>query len=229
LERVTKLYRKSCDALEETKSEQVKLYAQTAQLQKQFDQLKADKANEIHQLQLNLQSLERQRDAEKQELNARLSQQQQIVKKSEQEMDQLLSTQQKMAMSWKDEAKAMADNYEKLIHDLKNQLDKTTQRYEETNAGLVRSNVLKEELSQQLTQEKQMQARLHQMVKAAESKAQESARQVQDLLVREQELLNEKKYLRASTLLLFRLTFNFRACRRSIGVREGTFGERESG
>lgn len=50
----------------------------------------------------------------------------------------------------------MSEKYESIIQGLKVELDKQSQRYDEVQSELVKAQVMKEELSQQLKQEKQV-------------------------------------------------------------------------
>jgi hypothetical protein len=85
-----------------------------------------------------------------------------------------------------------------MLVELKDQLDQSRAQLHQLNEQYVRTCTLKDELTQQLQQDQQNHHRLHAMIKNAETRAQAAQHQLQQLIAKERELVNEKKLLRKS-------------------------------
>lgn len=108
----------------------------------------------------------------------------------------------------KEESKKTVENYEELMEEARKQLVASQRKIDQLNEKCIELSTVKEDLMSELTTEKRNQSKLHLLVRNAETRAQTSALQVQDLLARERQVLNEKKDLRKTMTLNHEFTFN---------------------
>lgn len=64
------------------------------------------------------------------------------------------------------------------------------------NEKCIQLGTLKDELAEELNAERKNHSKLHSLIKTVEQRAQNSARQIQEMLGRERELLSERKDFR---------------------------------
>ncbi|KAJ1569076.1 hypothetical protein HK096_004301, partial [Nowakowskiella sp. JEL0078] len=111
------------------------------------------------------------------------------------EMQQLLTEQRRTGDRWKDDSKKMTSDYESVISELKSSIVKANSKIETLEESLVRSNAQRTDAIQQVSEEKKVASRLHTLLQAVESRSESVNKQIQLLLVKENEWISEKKHL----------------------------------
>jgi chromosome segregation ATPase len=107
-------------------------------------------------------------------------------------------------LSRKEESKRAADNYEHLLEEARQKLAAAQSKIDVLNEKCIQLATLKDDLTDELNEERKNHSKLHSLIKGAEQRAQNSARQIQDMLGRERELLNERKDFRKCSSQLIR-------------------------
>jgi chromosome segregation ATPase len=157
-----------------------------SQLQLNRDQLSRDNATALMHLQTKY-------EAEIADLNNKLKSMSSAYDKQNTEIQQLLQAQQKLGRQWKDESQRSKQKFEQFIEDLAQQIKVTRDQLEATRMDLTRSNQTRDELEQQIQEEKKSHAQLHAILQEAEARAQSASSQVRLLLDREASLISQVK------------------------------------
>lgn len=111
------------------------------------------------------------------------------------DLQQLLADQRKTGDKWKEESNSIKSHYESALNDTRAQLTRMTTRCEDLEEQINRIQLQKRELLHAMTEEKKNTSRNFQLLQHAEAKADAATRQIQHLLLRENEILQDKKNL----------------------------------
>ena len=111
------------------------------------------------------------------------------------EIQQLLQEQKQTAEKWKSETVQMQSHYQDLITKNKITLDQYKSRISELELHVHKGNHQKRELFDQITQEKKEFISMNSKIQILESRNEQSSRQIQILVAKEAELIEQNKYL----------------------------------
>jgi hypothetical protein len=188
----------------DSKEERLKYFTTLNETESRLALVKEE--SEKHQLAVSLEKAATQRaHAEAVSvLTNKLNQENEIRLKLNKEMQSLLADQQRATNQWKEESRAMSKKYEQLVNELQNQLNQQRTAFEQLREKYARLEALKDDIQSQLSDKHNEETRILQQLKTSDSKNLIATRQIQELIKREHELIDEKKQLRK----LFSLSVN---------------------
>jgi len=195
LDDVYRRVRRSERELEDSKEEHVKLLNKISEYEHQIKQVKQEKEKKEQEYLSELQIITQKYDSKIKELSINLEHATESYSKVSQEYQQLLSEQRKMSDKWKMESQDISDHYEVIISDLRSQIKRAATKIEELTEQQSKVAILKNELMNQVNEEKKEQTKLHHLLKSSDERAENFEKKIKELLIKQNEIMQEKKQL----------------------------------
>jgi len=195
LDDVYRRVRRSERELEDSKEEHVKLLNKISEYEHQIKQVKQEKEKKEQEYLSELQIITHKYDSKVKELSLNLENATESYSKVSQEYQQLLSEQRKMSDKWKVESQDISDHYEVIISDLRAQIKRAATKIEELTEQQSKVALLKNELMNQVNEEKKEQTKLHHLLKSSDERADNFEKKIKELLIKQNEIIQEKKQL----------------------------------
>ncbi|CAI8004578.1 Sodium channel and clathrin linker 1 [Geodia barretti] len=129
------------------------------------------------------------------ELQQTLRVREQSHNKSVEELRDMLTSQFQVATRWKEETKSMTDKFEETIRNLRNEAASYKKRNEAKKVEMHTLSRQRDQQSRQLERLQASQTQLHRQLRESESRAEAAAAQVSSLLMREKQLLADRREL----------------------------------
>ncbi|XP_065828624.1 sodium channel and clathrin linker 1-like isoform X2 [Oscarella lobularis] len=134
-------------------------------------------------------------DLKEKEFGQRLEGSGEAHRQTSQELRHLLSAQQRIGAKWREESRALASKFEKTVAEMKDEIARHRRRSEVLSYELNTVKGEKEEYERRTVELSNAQTRLKRIVAEVEGRASAASRQVNELLSRERQLLEERKIL----------------------------------
>jgi len=195
LDDVYRRVRRSERELEDSKEDHVKLLNKISDYEQKIKQVKQEKEKKEQEYISELQIITQKYDSKIKELSINLEHATESYSKVSQEYQQLLTEQRKMSDKWKMESQDISDHYEVIITDLRSQIKRAATKIEELTEQQSKVAILKNELLNQVNEEKKEQSKLHHLLKSADERTETFEKKVKELLLKQNEIIQEKKQL----------------------------------
>lgn len=196
MDEVYRRLRRSERDLEEAKEEKLKLTTTLADSETQYGRLQEKHQFLESQYATEMAAVQQRYHAQVEELKHQLATINEAHSRTCRDMQNLLNEQRRTGDRWKQDTTNLTGTYERSISELRYQLSLANNKINELNNQVVKMNAIKTDLTSQVAEEKKASARLQVMLQNADDRAEASLKQIQVLLGKENEVLEEKKRLR---------------------------------
>lgn len=183
---------------EDSKEEQITIFNKLNEKSQQLIKCEQNVANLQQKFDMERGSFRRKYDELLKENKIKEFQMTEVINKLHRDIEEMTHEQQRMANIWKDESKSISSHYEAVIIDLKSQNTNIHNKFREITEQHVRMTVLKEEMEQQIQEEKKIQNKLQRFLEDSERRLSANSCQIQELLSQQFQLIEEKKVLQRS-------------------------------
>ena len=140
-------------------------------------------------------SLEQRHKVKERQFEEKLRSVEEMNAQSVNELREMLTTQQRMGFKWKEESQVLSKKFEENVASLRNEISKQNKRNDLTNRELVEAKRKSKQMEEKLLSTKALLEKAQSIAADAETRAEVASKQVETLLSRERQLLQDRKKL----------------------------------